>query len=185
MIKSARDAIGMALKALGHSANSTDARALDEAEQLLLEQRPHVKSYTYVSLGEESDLVKGGIVAAMIYNGDALMLREHNSEIVFTVPREGGALWVDYLTVPRASPRKALAARFIDFLTEPRNAARNADFVHYATTNRGAEKLLPPEYFAEPVIYPPKDVLARCEFDAELAPRVVKRRNDIFARVLQ
>jgi spermidine/putrescine transport system substrate-binding protein len=185
MIKSSRDAIGLALKALGYSANSTAPEAHMEAEQLLLEQRSHVKSYTYISLSEKSELVTGAISAAMVYNGDALALQEHEPDIAFVAPEEGTTLWVDYLTVTQSSTKKKLAMDFINFLNEPENAARLARFVHYATPNKAAEKHLPMEYFADPVIYPSKAVLAKSEFEAKLPPRVMKKRNAIFARVLQ
>lgn len=74
MIESQRDAMGMALKALSYSVNSTDRRQIREATELLLAQRPHVKTYTYLVLDENSALVKGKVVMAMMFSGDALVL---------------------------------------------------------------------------------------------------------------
>ena len=62
MVENSRDLLGMALKALGHSANSTDPAATKAAEQLLLAQKPYVKTYNYLALTEESALVSGDIV---------------------------------------------------------------------------------------------------------------------------
>ena len=42
-------------------------------------------------------------------------------------------------------------------------AARNADFVSYPTPNLAARKLLDAEVLADPAIYPPPQVLDRCE----------------------
>ena len=97
MIESQRDAMGMALKALGYSVNSTDRRQIREATELLLAQRPYVKPYTYLVLDENSALVTGDIVMAMMFNGDVLMLKNgldigrvggdvrHHDEDVFRV----------------------------------------------------------------------------------------------------
>jgi spermidine/putrescine transport system substrate-binding protein len=185
MLDDGRDLVTMALKALGHSLNTQDRSELREAERLLIEQRPHVKSYAYVSLSEESGLVSGEVVAATVYNGDALMLQEHEPNIRFLVPREGTNLWVDYLLVPRSSRNKDLAWQLIDFLNEPANAARNAQFVHYATPNQAARDLMPSDYLEDPVIFPGEEILAKSEFYTRLTPRVMKLRNSIHARVTQ
>lgn len=185
MVRNARDVIGMALKALGYSANSTAPKELAAVERLLLKQKPYVKNYGYVSLGPESELVTGQIAAAMMYSGDALQVRQHNPNITYVVPQEGGEIWIDYLTILQATPHRELALKFINFLQEPANAARNAQFIQYATPNQAAEKQLPPEFLQNPLIYPGETVLWKSDFFVELPPRVAKRRNTLFARLLQ
>ena len=185
MIENSRDLLGMALKALGHSANSTDTDAIKAAERLLLEQKPHVRTYNYLALTEESALVSGDIVAAMVYSGDALMVQEYDENIRYVVPVEGGNIWVDYLAVLESSRNKQLAWAFINFLNEPENAAQLAEYVYYATPNTAAEKLLPQEFLEDPVIYPGKETLARSEFHTPLPPRAAKKRNLAFARIRQ
>lgn len=185
MAKQGRDVVGMALKALGHSANSSDDEDLDEAEELVLAQKPYVKAYSYPSLNANSGLVTGAIHAAMMFNGDVLVAQQHQPAITYVVPREGGNLWVDYLVVTQSSERKQLAYQFIDFLNEPPIAARLARFVHYASPNKGAEALLPPEFLGDPIIYPTPEVLKRCEVYTRLPPQATRRRNTIFARLLQ
>jgi spermidine/putrescine transport system substrate-binding protein len=184
MIEDPRELVGMALKALGHSINSENLTELAEAERLLQEQRPLVKSYSYVSLTERSALVTGEAAAAMVYNGDALMLQQYEPNIRFVVPPEGTGMWVDYLAVLSSSPRKALAARFIDFMNRPEIAARNAEYLYYATPNRAAERLLPSEFLADDRIYPNAETPRRSEpFVTKLAPRAVKARQKIYARL--
>ncbi len=185
MTKNARDVIGMALKALGYSANSTAPEELAAAERLLLAQKPYVKSYGYVSLGADSELVTGQTAVAMMYSGDALQLKQHNPNIVYVVPEEGGEIWIDYLAILHAAPHRQLALKFINFLQEPANAARNALFTQYATPNRTAEKRLPDNFLRNPLIYPGEAVLRKSEFYVELPPRAAKQRNTLFARLLQ
>jgi spermidine/putrescine transport system substrate-binding protein len=184
MVDSQRDALGMALKALGYSANSTDSGQVKEAMALLLAQQPHVNTYTYLVLDENSALVSGEVAMAMIFSGDALMLQEHHEEIQYVVPREGGNIWADYLVVMQGSKNKDIAYAFIDFLNEPEHAARLAEFVYYATPNKAAEKLMPGEFLADPVIYPSEEVLSRSEAYTPLPPRAMKTRNTNFARLL-
>jgi spermidine/putrescine transport system substrate-binding protein len=184
MLKSGRDIMGMALKSLGHSANTNDREEIRDAARLLEAQRPFVRSYEYVSLTEESALVTGDVWATLAYSGDALMVQEHHENIVYMVPAEGGNLWVDYLTILQASPRKALAAKFIDFLNRPEIAARNAEFVYYATPNIAARQYVSDDYAEDPVIYPTADVIARSEVYRELAPRAQKTLNSLVAQLL-
>ena len=181
MLKSSRDILGMALKSLGYSANTNDRKAIKEAGQLLNAQRSFVRSYEYISLSEKSALVSGDVWASLAYSGDALMVQEHHEDIAYVVPEEGSNLWVDYLTVFHASPRRDLALKFIDFLNRPEIAARNAEFVYYATPNKAALELVSEEYKEDQTINPPPSVIKRSEIYKELAPRSQKTVNSIFA----
>lgn len=181
MLQSSRDILGMALKSLGYSANTNDRKAIKEAGRLLTAQRPFVRSYEYVSLGEKSALVTGDVWASLAYNGDALIVQEYHDQIAYSVPEEGSNLWVDYLTVFHASPRRDLALKFIDFLNRPDIAARNAEFVFYATPNKAALELVSKEYKENQTINPSPSVINRSEIYIELAPRSQKTVNSIFA----
>lgn len=179
MIRDGRDMMGSALKMLGHSINSSVREELVAAGAALTRQKPHVRVYGYMSLTKENVLVRGDVWAAMMYSGDALVLQQFNPDIDYVVPKEGCTIWTDYLAVMRSSGRREIAHQFINFLNEPEVAARNARFVSYATPNKAAEAHLPAGYFANPVRYPPEDVLARCEVEQRLAPRSSKLVNEI------
>lgn len=185
MIDSARDLLTVALKSLGKSLNSVEPQDLRAAQDLLLAQRPHVRNYSYLALNQESALVAGDVVAAMMYNGDALMLRALQPAIRFVLPEEGSLAWVDYLVIPRHADEPRLAAAFIDFLNEPAIAARNARFVHYASPNTAAERLLPESFLADPLIYPDPLTRQRLEYQRRLPPRIERLYNDIFISVVE
>lgn len=174
----------MALKSLGFSANSAEPKELAAVERLLLKQKPYVQSYDYIDVSEVSPLVTGTVVASMMYNGDALAVADFDANIKYVVPEEGGTLWVDYLVVFEKSEKKDLARAFVDFLNEPENAAKVAEYAYSASPNQAAEKILPAEFLADPVIYPPADILARCEVLRLLLPRAERRRSAVYARVV-
>jgi len=184
MISDTRDLIGVALKALGYSLNSTDTQELREAEALLQAQATAVKTYKAVSRDANSALVNGQVAMSMMYNGYALMVQEHHDEIAFVLPKEGGNIWVDYISVLSASTNKAAAKQFINFLNEPEIAARLAQFVHFATPNLAAEALLPAEFKSDPVIYPSEDALEKSETYHRLPVRTQKNRAAIFSRLV-
>ncbi|MGE0385737.1 MAG: spermidine/putrescine ABC transporter substrate-binding protein [Gammaproteobacteria bacterium] len=185
MIGHSRDLIGMALKSLGYSANSTDHEQLKQAKALLLAQKPFVKTYDYVSDPGNSPLVDGTAAAAVMFSGDALRVQEVSPKVRYALPAEGGNLWVDYLAILKTSTRKTLAKEFLDFINAPKMAAMNAGYVTYATPNAAAEKLMPADYLQNPSIYPSQAVVDRSEYYAELPPRVEKIYNEIKSQVIR
>ncbi len=185
MIKDSRDMVGMALKALGYSVNSTDMNELDEAKKLLFAQKPFVKSYSIYSLTENSALVKGEALISMMYNGDALALQEFNPTIKFVLPEEGGNIWCDYFVVMNSSKKKEWSHQFLNFIHEPAIMARLAQFAYFATTNKEAEKLLPENFLSDQIIYPSQESLLKSESYKHLPPRITKKVNTIFNAVIQ
>lgn len=167
---------GIALKALGHSFNSADPAALDQAARLLLQQRPAVKRYGTLSLDKHSELLTGEVAAAMAYSGDAVTLQEQNPAVTYVIPREGGAIWMDFLAISAKSRQIPLAAAFIDFLNRPEIAARNARFLYYATPNQAAEALLPKAFRSDRRIYPDNATLERCESHKPLPAAAMSAR---------
>ncbi|MBF0461368.1 MAG: spermidine/putrescine ABC transporter substrate-binding protein [Magnetococcales bacterium] len=183
MLNDSSEAIGMALMSLKNSRNNTDAKALAEAEKLLLSQRPYVKTYSTPILTNKSPLVTGELWMSMFYNGDALTLQKFSPQIEYVVPEEGGGLWVDYLMVLQSSKQKDLAMAFINFLNEPENAARLASYLNYASPNEAAKKFLSAEHLNNPVIYPSHEIVSRSEFAEKMPPRSDRDRNLVFSNV--
>ena len=184
MVKSSRDLIGMSLKALGYSANSENPDELSQAEDLLLKQKPYVASYGYITLDQSSSLVKGDIIAATVYGGDALNVAEHNENIVYVLPQEGGNIWIDYFTLSSYAKQPELALEFINFINQPEWAAKNAEELYLATPNIAARKLLSYEILNDPVIYPNTESLLRSETYNILSPRAGRKRATIFTKVV-
>lgn len=184
MIADTRDLIGVALKARGYSLNSTDIQELKEAEELLQAQAPAVSTYNHVSHGKDSALFNGQVAVSMMYNSDTAILQEHHDKIVFILPKEGGNIWVDYLSVLSSSTQKAAAKQFINFLSEPQIAARLAQFVYSATPNLAAAALLPAEFNNNAVISPSEEALEGSETYHRLPARIQKQRAAIFSRLV-
>ncbi len=184
MFNHSRDLIGVAAKALGYPLNTTDPQQLSEIRQLLLAQKPHVKSYGYLSLTPQSSLVTGEIWAAQIYSGDAITLQKIDPAIAYVAPKEGTNLWVDLWSVAAKASNRTGALQFLDYLNQPEVAAANARYIHYATPNQGAAALLPAEFFAHPIIYPSASQLEQSEQTQPLPPRVQRQWNALFSEVV-
>jgi len=173
----------MALKSLGYSLNSQNIEDYKQAEKLLVAQKKHVKSYSYLALNKESSLVKGEVYMSMAYNGDALMLMDIEPRIEFIVPEEGGNIWIDYFTVLKTSRNKQLAFEFLNFINIPENAAQLAEFVYYASPNNAAEKLLPEEHLQDKSIYPEQRTLKASELNKRLPAKIKRYKNNIYNKL--
>ena len=151
-----------------------------EVEKLLMQHKPHVARFGYIILAKESSLVTGEIVAATVYGGDALNVAEHNKNIIYIVPEEGGHIWIDYFALSSSALNKPLAMAFLNFINQPEWAAKNAEEMYLATPNKSAKKYLSKEHLSNPVIYPSEKLLQNSEFHTELTPKINRLRARIF-----
>ncbi len=115
MLDDTREAFAAALVYLGYDINTTDEAQLNEAKDLLIKAKPGLAGYdsdTYEDL-----LAAGENLLAHGWNGDFLVAQEENEDIAYTMPQEGGVIWVDNICIPvTASAEKLAAEYFIDFL---------------------------------------------------------------------
>ena len=185
MINDSRELIALALKAAGHSANSNDSKHISDARDLLLAQRPYIQQYAYPNILGDSALLSGDVWVATMYSGDALVLQDQDQNIVYSLPEEGGLVWVDYFTLARTSSNKALAYKFLDFINRPDIAARLAEWVFYASPNLAAAQLMSAEYTDNEVINPNADILRNSEFVQPMSPRARRKVNSIGAELFR
>lgn len=163
MLDDPRETIGAALLYLGHSPNSTDPKELDEAERLLMAQRPRLLTYSPFATARDL-LASGDAVVAHNYSGDVRTVAEEVPGIRYLIPSEGSIVWTDNLAVPKDAPDQKLAQVFINFILDARIGARLADFTRYATPNEASLPLVNAELRADPTIYPDSAMLSRMDF---------------------
>lgn len=185
MKKDVRDSLGVALKKLGYSMNSTNDDELEEAKALLLEQKPLVNGY----YGDEiRDLIANGDAAmGLTYSGDAMELYWDDFENVsFAIPKEGTNIWYDCMVIPASSKYKKEAEMFINFMLDPDISYRNSEAIGYPSPNteslhRLQEKY--PEVFELPAFWPDDEILKLSEVYVDLGEYKVKY-NEILTQVL-
>jgi len=184
MITGSRELLGIALKALGYSANSENKEQIEKAGELLLAQKPFVKRYGYMSIEEKGALVVGEVVAVPAYNGDALSAQEYQQNIKFVYPKEGALLWVDHWVIYAGSTKKALATQFLNFINQPEIAARNSQYVYMAPANLAALKFLPSEFLNDPVVFPKAEELINSETLLPIQGRTLRTRSQIYNKLV-
>ncbi len=165
MLDSQRDALMIALKLLGYSMNSRNEAELEEAKQLLIEQKELVLSYV-VDNGKDI-MLQGGAAFMPAWNGDAVEFMRSNPDLDFALPKEGTNLWYDVMAIPKGAANKAAALAFIDFMLDAENAAQNADSIGYSTPNDAAFKLLDADTQNNAIAYPDLATLENSEVFAD------------------
>jgi spermidine/putrescine-binding protein len=164
MLDDTREGFAAALAYLGYDINSTDEAQLNEAKDVLINARAGLAGYdsdTYEDL-----LASGENLLAHGWNGDFLVAQEQNEDISYSMPQEGGVIWVDNICIPATvSPEQKLAAEmFINFLLRPDIGAMLSEYNYYASPNAAADELLGEEFTSDPAVYPPDEVLERLQF---------------------
>ena len=161
MFDNSRDAMGIALLYLGYSINTTDKAQLDEAYELLKSQSPLLQAYVMDQIFEK---LEGGEAAiGPYYAGDYIVMLENNPDLLFCLPEEGSNVFIDCMCIPKGAKNKENAEAFINFMCETDIAIRNSIATGYSTPSKEAYEALPEEVKNNPIIYPGKDVLERCE----------------------
>lgn len=162
MLNSPRDTLAIALVMTGHDLNSTDPADLEDAKNLLIEQKPMVLAYVVDEVKDK--MIAGEAAVAMVWSGDATFCMSENDELDYVVPEEGSNIFYDSICIPANARNVSGAEKFIDFLCRGDIAAMNYEYVGYAIPNTAAIDIIgADEYNASPVNNPSQEALDHCE----------------------
>jgi spermidine/putrescine transport system substrate-binding protein len=174
-------AIGLALKYLGLPYNSVEAADLAKAKELLIAGKKLVKKYADDN-GQDL-LAQGEVDLAMEYNGDIAQLMIEDQDISYVVPKEGSNVWEDDLAIPMGAPHPQNAHAFINFMYDGEQGRHIAETIQYATPNAAAKAVMDDAYRANPAIFPPAEILAKCEYAKYLGEDGTRARDEVWTAV--
>lgn len=163
MLDDMRECFGVALKLMGKGLNEKDPEVLKQAAAKLKEQKPLVKAY---NSGDFANILASGDVdLAHGYNGQlAAVVAENAEKFGFALPKEGGTIWMDNVAISAKSRHVEEAHAFLDFIMDAEVNASIVNAVRYASPNAAARAHIDPKILGDVIVYPPDDVVARCEF---------------------
>ncbi len=193
LINNSRDALGIALKYLGYSVNTTDEAQIREAYQLLADATDK-GVYQGKVMDEIYQKMEGGNAAiSTYYAGDYLTMLENNEDLAFVIPEEGSNWFVDAMCVLKDAPHMAEAEAWINFIASTEANLMNMDYIWYASPNAEALEQYPDYYYElyeeelDPEIYDimvaPPEVLERCELYVNLPPEILALYNELWIRL--
>ncbi len=181
MFDNSRDAFGIALKYLGYSFNTTNEAEINEAYELLEQQKPLVQAYV---MDQIFDKMTGGEAAiAPYYAGDYLTMVSENPDLAYCAPEEGSNIFVDSMCIPKGAENVSEAEEFINFMCSTEVALLNSEFTGYGTPSADAYDQLDDESKNNTVLYPQDDVISGCESFLNLPEDILKLYNDLWVKL--
>lgn len=162
MFNNPRDAFGIAQSVLGQNYNNNDRKQWDKAYQLLVKQKPLVRSY---AMDEVFNIMEGGDAAlAPYYVGDFFTMHDNNPDLGIAFPKEGGNIFVDAMCIPKTTQNKGAAELYINFMEEPQIALANAETICYATPNTAVRNMDDYTFKGNKTLYPADSVLRKYQY---------------------
>ena len=181
MIDNSRDAFGIALKYSGHSQNTTDEAELYEAYELLVAQKPLLQQYVMDAVYDK--LESGEAAIGTYYAGDYLSMLENNPDLRFVIPKEGSNKFVDCMCILKGAENKENAEAFINFMCGTDAALANAEYIGYTSPNTEVEDLIELDDLSREIMYPPQEVVDRCEFFINLPEETLSLYDELWTKL--
>jgi spermidine/putrescine transport system substrate-binding protein len=160
MMDDYQETIGLALKQLGYSVNTTDTAQLDEAIALLRTQKPNVRTYTNDTV---TTMIGGDVWIGMIWSGDLYQINQENENVLFYIPEEGGVRGSDTAVIYSGAKHPVAAHLFLDHLLDAHVSASNTNFIGYMGPNEAAKEFIDKTILDDPNTNPEKAILDKLE----------------------
>jgi spermidine/putrescine-binding protein len=164
LLEDSRQTLGAALKYLGYSLNSTNEEELLEAAGVIATAREHVVAFDSDSYDET--LAAGQVDAAHGSSkklGGLFAEAEVSDSVIYLIPEEGAAVWIDAMAVPANADHPCTAHTFIDYVLEEENGATLTNWTFHASPNVAAEQYIDPQILEDEAIYPSEELSDRLE----------------------
>ncbi len=154
---SMRDVIGMSLKHLGYSMNSTNDSEINEAKQALIKQAGLLRGYEEEEVRDSMIADEGSL--ALVYAGEAKSAIDQNPNLAYVIPKEGSNKFVDGFVIVKGTSHKSSAEKFINYMCASNIAIRNMTETGYTSPVKGAWA----EFGDNKIMFPSNEELSRCE----------------------
>lgn len=178
MFDNPRDAFALSLIKLGYSINTINPAEWQEAADELRNQKEILQAYVMDQIFDK--MISEEAYIAPYYAGDAIVMMEENEDLAAYVPVEGANMFFDSMCILETSEHKEEAEKFIDFMCSTEIAVMNAEEVWYAIPQLEAYEQLDPEQKDDPMVYPPQEVLDRCEVFVNLPEDVMQLQSKLW-----
>jgi putrescine transport system substrate-binding protein len=187
MLEAPEEIMPLTLRYLGINPDSKAEADLRKAADALVRIRGNIRKFhssEYINA-----LANGDICMAIGYSGDILQARKraeeakNGNDIAYVIPKEGTLMWFDSFAIPADAVNPDEAHAFIDFMLRPEIAARNTNFVAFATGNLAARALVSPEIRSNPGVYPDEATFKRLFTNTAYDDRTQRVVSRLWTRV--
>ncbi|MFZ5791163.1 MAG: ABC transporter substrate-binding protein [Pseudomonadota bacterium] len=159
----------------GISWNTTDEAALKDADAEVEKLGKHIKTFNSYPV---QDVASGTVVLAQIWNGNARQAidQSKNPNLVFVYGAPITEAWLDSYHLPVGGQHLKAAHSWVNYVLDPQVAAKEITYTGFLSPVTGVEQYLDPKVAADPLIFPPPDVMKRGERT---------QRNETYERRIQ
>lgn len=167
MLNDMRETIGAALKRLGYSLNSRTESEIQEAKEILVDQKDLLMTYDSVNMAE--NLVNENASPIHTWSGSPFQAywelhEDGSSPIGYRVPEEGSVVWVDTAVVTKGARNPNAAHAFVNYTLNAEVAGNIANYVYYPSPNGAAREYIYDSMLNNDRIYPPERIMNELEF---------------------
>lgn len=162
VIDDARNIIGITLKTLGYSFNTTDDAQLAQAREKLMLLRPNIRSFNYDT--PHNDLLSGEVSVGYMFTPFVLLAMDSNPNLKVVYPREGMGFGIDSLVIPSDAPHPGNAHLLLNFLMDSEVAGNTAAMQYYLSPVKTAYPFIPEYLRDNPAVRIPAEILGETEF---------------------
>ena len=175
MLDAPSEVMEIALKYIGKDPNTEIESDYEQALEMLKKIRPYIRYFD--SSQYIDDMANGEICLALGWSGDVFLAADEAAddiEVWYSIPNEGTVIWFDMMAIPADANNVLNAHKFINYILRPEVAADITNYVWYSNPNIAANKLVDPEIFEDPAIYPDESTLSK--LFADIADSPIKSR---------
>lgn len=186
VIDSATDVLTSVLIYLGKDPNSREPADLEAAADTLMKIRPFVRSIDAVAT--IGDLANGNVCLILTWSGDVTEARyraieaSNGVKIRYFVPREGGLIAADMLSIPADAPHPQNAEKWMNYLMLPKVMADITNATKYPNGNRASLAFVQDALKNDPTIYPGPEIRAKLHVLPEMTPEQTRLVTRLWTR---
>ncbi|MFN5269373.1 MAG: PotD/PotF family extracellular solute-binding protein [Hyphomonadaceae bacterium] len=181
LLSDSADVFRLGFKYLGKSVNDATPELIKQVEDMLIKQKANIKNF-HEDNGQDL-LMSKEVDIVLEYNGDIAQKETEDPDLAFVVPKEGSLLNSDCMSIPTGAPNPNNAHAFINFLLDGQNGANITKTILYPTPNAAAKALMDDTYKNNPTIFPPAEVMAKCEYGKYAGSKITQAFEAAMTRV--
>lgn len=162
LIDDARNIVGITLKSIGESMNTTDKNKLSQAKDELMKLKQNIHHLNYTNPHES--LINGDVDVAYLFSSQAYLALEARPELEVVFADEGIGFGIDSWFIPKGAKNADNAHKFLNYITDAENGAKITEQIMYLSPNKAAREFLPESIKNNPIFNIPSEKLQNSEF---------------------
>ncbi|MEX0833395.1 MAG: spermidine/putrescine ABC transporter substrate-binding protein, partial [Actinomycetota bacterium] len=191
MFSEMRDSYNFMFHRMGVDPVEATIEDVQEAQRMLLEQRPLVRGYYGNDYTDQ--LAAGNLWITMAWSGDIFALALDNPDLKWVLPEEGGNRWSDNMVIPILAEHPTDAHEWINFVYEPKIATQITEWVWYESPVVGIQERIEKDgqdrpnmakLASDPFVWPDEEVLSNTSLYKRLTPEEEKEWQQLFDQVI-